>query len=65
MFHKIRQFKPFREFTRQTFNALVSLITAYIVAKDMSYAPVLMLILNQVTKYINKTYFNDLWVWEK
>lgn len=62
MLQQIRQFKPFREFAWQTFNALISLVTAYVLAKDVSYAPVIMLMLNQATKYVNKRFFGDLWV---
>lgn len=54
--------KDFRVFVWQVFNAIVAFGTSYITWLDNSYVPVFMLILNQVSKYINTVYFNDIWV---
>lgn len=54
--------KNFRVFVWQVFNALVAFGTSYLTWLDNSYVPVIMLILNQVTKWVNNTYFGDLWV---
>jgi len=62
MLQSLRQNKNFRVFIWQVFNALVAFGTSYITWLDNSYVPVIMLILNQVTKWVNTTYFGDLWV---
>ncbi len=54
--------KDFRVFIWQVFNALVAFGTSYITGLDNTYVPVIMLILNQVTKWVNTTYFGDLGV---
>ena len=54
--------KAFRTFVRQVFNALVAFGTSYITGLDNTYVPVIMLILNQLTKWVNTTYFGDLGV---
>lgn len=54
--------KDFRVFVWQVFNALVAFGTSYITGLDNSYVPVIMLILNQVSKWVNTKYFGDLWV---
>lgn len=54
--------KAFRTFVWQVFNALVAFGTSYVAWLDNTYVPVIMLILNQITKWINTTYFGDLWV---
>lgn len=60
MLQSLRQNKNFRVFIWQVFNALVAFGTSYITGLDNSYVPVIMLILNQVTKWVNTTYFGDL-----
>lgn len=54
--------KDFRVFVWQVFNAVVAFGTSYITGLDNTYVPVMMLILNQVTKWVNTTYFGDLGV---
>lgn len=54
--------KQFRVFVWQVFNALVAFGTSYITGLDNAFVPVIMLVLNQVTKWVNTTYFGDLGV---
>lgn len=54
--------KDFRVFVWQVFNAVVAFGTSYITGLDNTYVPVIMLILNQLTKWVNTTYFGDLGV---
>lgn len=54
--------KDFRVFVWQVFNALVAFGTSYVTGLDNSYVPVIMLILNQLTKRVNTTYFGDIGV---
>ena len=60
LFNKMRQDKKIRTFAWTLFNALVTLGLGYLT--DTQYAVLLMPILNEITKYINLTYFNDLGV---
>ena len=52
--------KQFRVFVWQVFNALVAFGTSYVTGLDNTYVPVIMLILNQLTKWVNTTYFGDI-----
>lgn len=67
MLHDIRQDKAIRAFIRQTFNGFISLLISvlwsYLV--DPSLALLLPFInsgINALSKYVNMTYFQDLWV---
>ena len=55
-----RQDKRVRTFTWTLFNSLVALATSFLV--DSPYAMLAIPLLNELTKYININYFNDLWV---
>lgn len=57
----LRQDKKIRTFVWTLFNSLVALGISYMV--DSNYAMLAIPVLNELTKYTNKTYFNDLWVY--
>ena len=59
---KLWQNKNFRTLVWQVFNAIVAFGTSYITGLDNTYVPFMMLVLNQVSKWINTKYFGDLWV---
>lgn len=60
LFNDMRQDKRVRTFLWTLFNAVVALGIWYIA--DTQYAVLLIPVLNEVTKYINVNYFNDLGV---
>jgi hypothetical protein len=63
---KLRNIKEVRVFVWNTFNWLITLISTLALAQTeptlVALAPVIMAWLTMITKYVNKKYFNDLWV---
>lgn len=57
---QLRQNKDVRVFARTVLNAVITLAISYIT--DSPYAVLLVPVLNQITKYINTKYFNDIGV---
>lgn len=43
-------------------NAILTWLVAYFTDLPTQYAPIILIALNMITKYINSTYFDDLWV---
>jgi len=51
--------KRFETFLWQTANGLIGLMLVYIADESFLYAPIVISLLNAVTKYINVTYLKD------